>query len=507
MRKRLETAGLHCALLLGGGLTAVVPDALAALPKWNYSASASETFTDNAGADGTSDSESDQITKVSLSVALVHKGARISSSLRLSGEARDFARESSRDNSRLLGSGLARAELVEQRLFLDVSGSISEEHTSAFGKTSADGTIDIDNRSIVRRYSTGLRAPIRVGNSVQGNADLRMDWTSGGKVTNGTRINKTLHIGLGDSSAWGDLGWNFAVTRSQLGGSALANEADSSTARISLIYSYTDNLAFRLIGGRESNDFDDGARQSAYTRGAGATLRLSPRTSIDSEIERRFFGTGYNFTVRHSRPLSSIQIRYSRDVTSIDGTGLVSIEELAYRELFVSLESSIPDDAERERVARGLAALVPDGSTTFVSFLTNSFSVSRRLSVTGSLVGARNTLTIGLSAGENERIGSGGGLDTGDDFTRFSRVKTTSISSTLSHRITGNTNLIVSASANRSEGGGESNQEVMRRSMSVGYNTKVGPHTNGAVSVRRQRSTGSTDYTESALILSLTARF
>ncbi len=476
-------------------------------PQWSYFGSLSETLTDNANARGGGETDADQITTATLGSSVALTGGRVKGFLRLSGQAKNYADNDAKNTSYVLGNGNASAELVDDSLFLEVNGSVRRENKSAFQATSVDDSIDSDNRTLIRRAGATLRAPLNLGSGIGGEASLRFTRTSGSDIFRGARRSKTFATNLGDTHAFGDFGWSANFVRQQFEGDARLGDTDVQSIRAALLYHYSPQLLLQLTGGHEKNDYEAGNDQSFYTKGVGATWLLSQRTSIDANVEKRFFGTGYKLGVQHSRPLSSLRLSYVKNVSSIEDATFLSLEEIAYRELFVSLASQIPDPAERDSVARSLAETIPNGATTFASFVTNSFSVSRRLQLTGSLVGARNVLSASVGSSNNERIGSTSGLAAEDDFASFSRIKTRRASLSLTHRLSGKSSLSAAVNVSNSKGSGVSSQDVTRRSLTVGYNTRIGPHTTGAASVRRQRSTGTSEFTENALVVSLSARF
>lgn len=502
----------HLALSAGLAIPAV---AGAANPNVVYNVSISETVTDDAGAaqsgafsGGTEDDgESDTITGLSLGLRTSHKGGRLETSLLLNGHGDIFARDQSRNTSYLTGDARATLEALEERIFVDAGGLIRRQNTSAFGRSSVDSAIDADNRAMVRQGFVAVRSPFHLGPSTIGHASLRQDWTTGSEALDGTRRRLAGALTLSNPLQYGAFGWDLAYTRSRTANDARTGTADLQTARAAGLYRHSEQVTLRLIAGHESNDYEAGVDRNAYIRGVGVDWALSPRTKFNGTVEKRFFGTGYDYRLVYSRPLSSLQLRYSRDVSSIEDSQLVSLEDLLFQSFFTSLAATIPDPVQREQAARALAASVPNANSTFASFVTNTFSVTRRLQLTGALVGARNSLTLALSSSDNERIGSADSLSPEDDFSRFTRILMRSAVLSYVHKLSGLSDLSAAISRIRTEGSGASAEDVTRRTFTIGYNTRISSRTNGAITVRRQLSSGTREFTENALVVSLSSRF
>lgn len=498
---KLRAACLLPALMLAAG------PALAAKPVLGYLAEIEETLTDNASA--TSDeSDTELVTGLTLGADGRYSGGRLDGLFGLKAVNRIYHDDSSRSSGNVVGRGRLTFEAVQNRLFFDAGVTQTRRDRSLFGASSVDDSVDTGNRETVRAYDLAARGSFRLGKSIEGRTSLGRTWTSGGSsVLEGRRIATTLALSLDHPQAFGPVGWNLGYQKLWTENDARTGTATLQTLRGVLSYRVSDRLSLRLIGGRETNDYETGTDRNNTIRGVGANLVLSPRTRFDATVEKRFFGTGYNYEFVHRRPLSSLRASYVRDVSSIEQSELLSLEEIAFREIFVSLESTIPDEAQREAAARTLAASIPNGNSTFASFVTNSFSIARRLQMTASLLGARNVLTLGLSRSDFERIGETVGLGAGDDFVQFSNIRTSSVTLSLSHKLGSVSTLSAGISHVDSEGRGVSNEDVTRRSLTIGYNHRIGARTNGALMLRRQESEGTRDFTENAVIASLRARF
>ena len=507
-RPERKTLPIRSACLLPAALLAVAP-AFAAKPLLSYEAGIEETLTDNASAtEGGSDEDADLVTSLSVGANGTYTGGRLEGQFGLKATTDVYLDDSSRNKGYVEGSGRLSFEAINRRLFINAGVTQTRRDRSVFGLTSVDESVNTGNRETIRAYDLSARTNFRLGREIDGGASLSRAWTSGGsQVLEGRRIATTFAVSLDHPLAFGPFGWNVGYQRQWTDNDARTGTAILQTLRGEVSYRFSDQLKVRLIGGRETNDYESGADRENTIRGVGANLVLSPRTHLDATVEKRFFGTGYRYEFRHSRPLSTLRASYVRDVSSIEDSELLSLEEIAFRDFFVGLAAAIPDEAQREATARALAATIPNGGSSFASFVTNSFSVTRRLQLTGSLVGARNVLSLGLSKSDNERIGDGEGLAVGDDFARFSNIRTSSVTLSLSHKLGSLSTLSAGISHSDSEGRGSSNEDVTRQSLTVGYNKRIGATSDIGLTLRRQESDGTRVYTEHAVIASLKARF
>lgn len=498
MPKRRETPRPLRTLVLGFTLLAVSAAAGAAVRDLSFNASLQETLTDNSsGASGDSDLE--LVSAASAGTNLRVDGGATDGNLGLQLRSLYYHQDSSRNTTFVTGNGLLSSELVRNYLFLDVGGSVSRHNASAFGVTSVDDIVDGDNRNLVQRYFVSPRLAFGIGSNIRGSASHRITWTDDEAALDGTRRQMVTSLGL--QSAWSSpLGWSVDYVRTRTSNDPSTGEANLQTLRARVSYLLTDRLTAYLTAGREENDFETGEDIRSTIRGAGFDWVLTPRTRVSAGVEKRFFGTAYNYAVTHSRPLSSVQLSYSRDVRSIEDVEALSLADLAFRDFFISLAASIPDPVERAQVASALAASVPNGDSTFVDFVTSSFSVSRRLSLTGSLVGAHNVLTVAFNRNDNERLGRSDFVQAEDDFAQFNRIVLTGVSVALSHRLSGRSAAAANFSVNRSRGAGERSVETTRRALTLSYNAKIGGHTDVSASLRRQKATGSSDFVEHALV-------
>lgn len=501
----MPASGQRIALIASVACSLVAAAGHAAQTDVTFNASLTETVTDNVGADSR-DEESRFVTSASAGASANLKGGFTSGNVGLQATSQFHHSDHERDTSYVTGSAQGNSELVRDVLFLDVGGSIRRTDASVFGLRSVDEAVDTGNRATVRNYYAMPSVRFRLGSHAQASASYRWNWSSGSGVINGTRLEESGNLGLGGRLS-GAISWNLTYSRTRTDSNVTNSASESKNSRGRVSYAYSRHLTLSLTGGYEENNYRDGQEQSYYTRGAGFDWTLSPRTRFSAFVEKRFFGTGYSYSLSYGRPLSSVQITYSRDVSSIDSLSLLSLEDIAFREFFLGLASAIPDPVQREAQARALAGSIPNGSTTFTTILSERYAVSRRFSLAGTLIGARNSLSLALSRVDSERIGTPLGLSANDPLASFSRIVTSTAALSLSHSLSGKSNLALGLNFSEAEGQGDADASTRSSALTCSYRTRLGPSSNASLTVRRQRSTGDSEFTEHALIGSVSTNF
>ncbi len=137
---------------------------------------------------------------------------------------------------------------------------------------------------------------------------------------------------------------------------------------------------------------------------------------------------------------------------------------------------------------------------------TNQYYLQRAIGAGVTLTGVRNTLSFMLRHTERERLNTTSGVLVGD-FAEFDYIETRSASVALMHRLTGTSTLNGSIVRSKSEGEGVSNRDVDRLLFSIGITRRLSPDTTAGLSYRRNKATGTDDYTENAISATLGMRF
>ena len=460
------------------------------------------TWTDNVGA--ADKKKSDWIAEVSPGLTLSRSSGRINGVLGAQFRNVVYANDSGRNTSFVALQGSGEIEAVEDLLFVDLNANISRNNQSSFsGRSSAD-QLSVDKNNEARTWSIGPRLEFRLGDTARGSVRYKSSWLdSGGSTIGGQRTNQ-LTAQASDPAALRLFGWglNYSRSESEYDSSASRNVTDEAS-RATLYINLTPQFRLRAIGGYEKNDYATRSGESGSIYGGGFDWNPTDRTTISGTTEERVFGRGYNFSLKHRAQRSTWDLSYVKDYSS----SLDTLSNSGYNDpifLFFfenpALVNAFPDEAARAAYIFTLPEYALLGGQQ--PGVTNATSLSKTWRAAVSLVGLRNTLTVSAQQSDRSRVGSTAGLSAQDDFALSNTVKTTSLTVSFNHKLSGLTSLNSAVSQSRSQGGSGTGLDTKRLTASVGLTTKLGARTTAGLTYRYQRSDGSSaasDFTENAL--------
>lgn len=395
--------------------------------------------------------------------------------------------------------------LVDDRVFLDVSGRIGQQSLSAFGAgTGRDYNLDGNRVETTRIEVSPYVRGVMLGRVTY---DLRYRHTltrsdgEGGSDYSGDDIDAKLGSAIGNTR----FSWSLAYQ-----GTRHDYESQSSREGQTLVgllsYKVTPRLNLALGAVHDRNDYEGEGTIDNSGLALGVEWRPSPRTTLTARWDERSYGNTYDVTFNHRRPLSEVRYTLSRGATALPAnlayTGYGGLYDLLYDQL----QSSTPDqDARAEAVRQILADYGLDaGSLAPGDFLRNQVTLQQRHQVQWVKRGVRNVLTLSAEQSDSRSLTEFGlpidPLDTGN------RVKQTSLSATWSHKLSQRSNLSGTVQLRKSDG---ESQESEEKTFSVGYAKTLGEHANLSVNLTRRDTDGSAgnDYTENSLMLLFGYRF
>jgi uncharacterized protein (PEP-CTERM system associated) len=464
------------------------------------------TWTDNVDAarDGSS---SGFIADVAPGISIVREGGRIQGLLEVDLHNRVNFSGGEADRSYLALLGRGSIEAIEKLFFIDVDASISRDNTSLFGGRIRGDSLNADSDDEVRSFGVTPRLELRFGDTAATLA-YRARWLDGSGELDRQRVGQWL-ASAGNATAFGVFGWgvNYSHTDTSYGRSGSA-DVTQKVARGILYINVSPQLRLRLIGGHESNDYSVRRGESGSITGAGFDWRPNERTTVSGVSEKRIFGRGYDFQFNHRRARSAWELGWSRDITSSLDTFETLLEDPLYRMFFNALAASIPDPVAREQAVRQLLQSL--GYTRVginETVVSNNYFVDRRLRAGFSLLGARNVLSFFLLRSDRERLGGVTFVNLQDDLSIYERVRESSGVISFSHNLTATTSLNAGFTRSHARGEGIALADVRRTLFSLGFSTRLSPDTSAGLSYRYQKSSGSQEFTENAIIANLFMRF
>ena len=469
-----------------------------------------ETITDNVGLRRDGEGKSDWITQITPGVSIDARGARVTGLLSVSANANHYGNGSRPDSTNMALSGRGKVTAWENRLYVDLTGSVSRMASSAFAARPADSVTGV-NQTQVSVFNVSPYFTTRFGNtgSVQLRYSLGLSDSSSSAMSRST--SQTWSLNASDPRMTGFLGWGFSLLDQTTDNSVSSRQLKRQTARLTGMAQAMPDLMLRAIVGSESNNYRTTNRSSSIY-GLGADWTPTPRTRVNATVEERFFGTGYSVSASHRSSRMAYRISYAKDASTTSGAMLsaLSIYDYFYQQLM--LDPQFADLPELERavaVRQFIAALgldnMPDLPETV---LTNTTFLSKRLQVGVTYVGQRNSLGLAVFQSERDSLVDRDYTISTNDLQVGSQLRTTGATLTLSHRLTPQTSLNASISSSRSRNEGTVNQSSESRILTAGLTSRVAPKATATLNARHNEGSATTgDYSENAVIGSLAIQF
>lgn len=497
----------HLAVLCASlGLVAGSAFAQQQTVKLESSLRVSETVTDNAGLGQSGAGKTDWITQISPSVRLIANGSRVNGNLSVGVNSAFYANDSAPQSNHLTLGGSGKVNLVDNRAYVDVFGSISRQAASAFGPRAADTVTGTANQAEVRTFSISPYLLGRFGST--GSVELRyalMQTESDSSALSKTQSD-TWTLNASDSRASALLGWglNIRDSRSDVTDRGAVNQR---SGRLTGFVNLDPQFTLRLIGGSESNNFGGSSKRNTTIYGVGADWRPTPRTTVSGTVEDRFFGTGYMLNATHQTGRAAFTGSFTKNVSSTSQTmlGAVSLYDL----LMLQYSVKYPDINERSAVVRQLIETNASGQGGVIvgaqSVLANGFFLDRRFQLGMTVSGVRNTLSLIAFTSERETLTEQRAL-TGSA-AAGQNVTTTGGTVTISHSLSPLTSANAAYSSILSQSSDRSLAASRTNIVTAGLSTRFSSKTSGSLNIRSNKGSGSSSYSENALIGAVAIQF
>lgn len=403
----------------------------------------------------------------------------------------------------------AQAELIARRLFVDMRASIGQQSGSAFGLQSMPTLGSQGSLSNLVNANQRETATIAVAPSLRGMLGGLASYQLRGDLTR-TEVRGS---GLGDSRGeslslrvdeWnaGTLGWWWSASTQQTRATQ-AEAARSSTTAVGLTYRPDPDWVLTGNVGSERNNYLSDSR-NGLTAGADLQWTPTPRTRAAAGWQRHDYGDSHTLSLEHRMARSVWRIADAQS-TVVGNTGSIGGVRSNYDQFFLLFASLEPDPVKRDTLVREYLqsqGLSPDAPVAG-GFLSSGPSRLRSQSLGVTLQGLRSTLSLQYNRSITSRLGSN--LNQGD-LADSSRIEQRSLSLSVSHRLTPQSGLSLTAS--RQEVSGDlGSQQTQLSSTMVNWDTRLGSRLSLQVGARHSRFESVTPYTENGAYASLTQRF
>lgn len=496
------------------GIAARLPDIAEQAParRWRIEPRVAlrESWTDNIALQNRDARQSEWVTELSPGISIAANGARLKANLDYALTGLFYARDSQRNDHQNALNAFGEFEAVENFLFVEARSQISQQLVSAFGARPVSNTSDTQNRTETRVFSLTPYIKGRIASAAA--YDLRFDeamFRSNNSQVSDSNV-RTWSGKLESTSDLARFGWSVDF-KDQRYDVKDGLDTETRLARGSLIYHLDRSLRIFVRGGRESNNYF-GEDRSETIHGAGVEWNPTARTQLSAESDKRFFGRGYRYSVRHLTPLSAWNLVMSKEPTNAVDQLRRGSASTPFQRLFDLLATEIPDPVRRAEQARQTllaAGIAPDASSES-ALLANQVFVDKRIEGSVALLGARNTFTVSAFHSERRPVLQVG--STGDDFATASLVKVNGAAMNWSRRLSPLSSLVAGVVWSRNTGSGSTTDlKSDQLAFNVQLSTKLSPKTGSALGIRHVRfeSDGGVtdDYRENALFASIEHRF
>ena len=467
--------------------------------------SVSETFTDNINpASGIK--LADQITEVTPGIRVEGDTARLKAyaDYQMTGYA--YARGTYGNRSQNALNSFGTFEALEKRLYLDFSGTISQQSISAFSPLVTSNATPNANRTETSTYRLSPYLRGRFGSETDYELRYGSTWTDTKSALVSNLVMQDWSVKVKNTIAKARFGWSVDISQQN---TAYSNGSKTQSERLRGLVSYQigPELKFSLSAGQESNDYLALTRTSKVTSGYGVDWRPTERTLISTFSERRAFGNGYNYAVSHRTPLMAFKFTDSRDVSFQSNQATTVGRGTIYDLLFTQFASAFPDPVVRAQQVTQLLAQTGISPTTQLtsSFLTSRVTALKRQELSTVLNGVRNTVTVSYSRSVQDILGAAAGTG---DFALSSSITQKGLTGNWAYRLTPLSSLTATALLLESSGSGSATLASRQKSLNLSYTTRVAAQVNFSLGVRTSEFASNTiSYRENAAFATLTAKF
>jgi uncharacterized protein (PEP-CTERM system associated) len=395
----------------------------------------------------------------------------------------------------------ATLEVIEKFFFIDATANASTSFVTPFGPQPANLTVPTNNRYVSQTYSV---SPYIQGVIAPNISYLLRDdnvWTPSASYGNSSAKTPTTYYNnlngqMSTVVGYGG-GWTLQYTRQAYDDGTNIGTYVIQVARAIGYYAVDPQVTLSLRAGYESDHFpalsgSNGALLPSQTNqgtvyGAGLSWRPTDRTLLNGFWEHRFFGSSYDWQLTHRLPNIALSASFTRGLSSYPQLALAIPAGITVAQfLDAAFTTRIPDPAQRAAaVALFLAQTgLPPTLASPLNFYATTITLQQTESVSAVWVGKLNAVGFSLFSSRNEAIsGSGSALPPAFQFGANNTQTGGGVN--YSHRLSGFTNLVASATYTRTTPNGGDDTVNNARSNNfnalIGLNTQFSPKTSGSV--------------------------
>ncbi len=461
-----------------------------------------ETLTDNSRTSANNQT-SDLVSVITPGISISGKGARASLNLDYGLSGIFHTRDSSANRRQNTLNATGKVEAVEDWLFIDGAGSISQQYLNPVGPVSPGNANTNDNQTETSNYSI---SPYIKGHLLSF-ADYQLRYrasltSSKSNAVADLQTNEWI-AKLNGLTPWSAITWSIDAKNMSTDYS-FGKDYESTSYGGTLSYRLNPEWRFSATAGQEMNNYISVDQQTKNTTSYGFVWTPGSRTELSALKSKHFFGNGYDVSFKHRMPRSQITYRASKNISFLPPTVTTSLGT-NYDNLYAHFSAAIPNATPQDINNLVLALLqknnIPANGEVVFGSLSNSPHLAKLQELTLAFLGARNTVT--LTATDSERQPFVPALDQ----LMLNRVRQRGVGVVWAHHLTGMTSLTLALNHQQARTFGNNAQETTTDGAYLFLSTRISPKTQGNIGVRRVLSDGAAHYSESALTGGFTHSF
>lgn len=475
------------------------------------------TATSNSGYTRSTTAQSDTIVDVEPGIIVRGKGPRITVDGALYVVALDYLNGTQSNTVLPHGNLGMTADLIDRYLMLDASVVVDQTSANAFGvRPEGTSSVNVDTNT---QYRFNPYVKHAFNDNLELNARADNTWVRTSHSTSAS--NATPQPNPRDNAYVQDQRISLVRKPTPLGAELNVRHQDTRYAQQNVsaltidqwraigTLGLNESVQVGVVGGSEKNRVP-GAEVTDQVYGLKLRWRPDERTDLDTTVEHRFFGAGYEAAFTHRTPFLAWNLRLSRGATTSASTLASSQAGGNIANLLdATFTTRHPDPVERARVVREFMATrgLSASATGPVDIYTQLAQLEQALNASVVWTTPRDTASASFYLVKNDPLPLIGAADTGQLAPATSQK---GVVLQFNHRLTPLVSLDTQARWSRVEGRGSIVTSHTRESVyRAGLNWLLSPRTTGNAGLRWQqiKSSVTGDADETALYMSLDHRF
>ena len=469
-----------------------------------------ESYSDNIRLATPEFATSDLVSEVSPGITVTGNSSRLKMTMAYAIQKLIYQHEPDTLNHQLHGD--AKAELLDDLLFVDARASIGKQSLSAFGQQTIDNTHLIGNQSTVKATSISPYLTHFVRGFATAELRYAHDSVRSGDFLSATTDQVLLKL-IGDN---GGRGWNWDahVEQRKIDDNTIA-PVTMTSGSLTLRTPLTSTIGVFSSAGYEKNDYttNNSTQPAGRFWSVGASWNPSSRTSVVASGGKRYFGNTYSLTASYRGHNTVWNASYNEDITTTYAQFLALSNNDTSALLNRLWMNSIPDPAARQQVVDSFIRFSQLGGPNAgaVNYISHSFFLQKQLNMSMAASSPRSTLVLNFARIQNtaqNRSEINNSLLGPNQMTVEDKTRQNGVNAAWSWRLSSRSNLNLTAVANSvdSLSSERKDKNVM---LSAGMSRQFRSKVTGSMDLRHVRHTSNQggNYRENGISATLNFQF